>query len=716
MPTPPEDLKKPQEEIPLDVTPLPELEAEPLPPPRLETAEDLINKYSFDTAPAGENEVVKDDRQREEKEELKAVPSFDSRYSDDLERLRRTKEESPSSNPTPAPKEVVDEDEDRQKKSQPKAGGGPDGLEKPATNNENEVITPQDFSSPIELPASKIKSPFVKVHGEGLEEDKTKKPKETKTPTEDGGGEDMYTPPNVWTGETPKLTQGFETAPLGPDSEGEGLLPEDDGSGPKPKSPKSPKTPPENVPPEIPPPANPESPTPKTPETPTPSPKERVSLLDRIEGANWDSEEAVNLAELGVETGWFKSALNKMSIKMGWSKDIVNYAELSTIDKLAMNYDNFWNDRLINKKRGEISRLDRRIRRESNSKTESIAKENLIKIDKSIEEARKSGNKNLEDILLATREKISTEVSNKRGRLEDEKNSLTSQLERYGERKVAILDNFVASVEIKTENIRNNNDYYENIKKRSTLNNQIEGLSGVISETLSEIISLRKALAFTKDKEDKRIIKDSIKEYKIAIKESEKKRKVYERINQRLGSFIELTDKRTDRFDALRDRYVRRRDVAQGRTKGEQTKKPKTTPPPLPQQQRPPEQTEPTPQPHESETNNEEEGELNEKRDKIKTAMKDFVDIIKTKGDSTPEDGKKVVGKALAVHTPFFEAAKDDSFKDSERKIFNDAEKEIEKFVKKINKNGNVATEADKASMRKYMSGVSKDLKATAVE
>ena len=226
MPTPPEDLKKPQEEIPLDVTPFPELEAEPLPPPQLETTEDLINKYSFDTAPAGENEVVKGYRQREEKEELKAVPSFDSRYSDDLERLRRIKEESPSSNPIPVPKEVVDEDEDKQKKSQPKAGGGPGGLEKPATKDEDEVIPPQDFSSPIELPASKIKSPFVKVHGDG---------------------EDMYTPPNVWTGETPKLTQGFETAPLGPDSEGEGLLPEDDGSGPKPKSP------PENIPPEIPP-------------------------------------------------------------------------------------------------------------------------------------------------------------------------------------------------------------------------------------------------------------------------------------------------------------------------------------------------------------------------------------------------------------------------------------------------------------------------------
>lgn len=622
MPTP-EDLKRSQEDISLDVTPFPELEAK---------------------SPSDNNE-----------------PLPQQEYKAPSEWLRRELDE------------------------RPKDGDGPHWADKYYTQPPTEQPQQQEYKAPSEW----LKN-YLEEHPEEkkLQSEKPtpelepaptpeppKKPVEEKTLVEKLEEDEVSTPPNFWTGETPKPTQGFETAPLAPDSDGEKLLPED--AEPRP-------------------------------------PKERVSLFDKIEGANWDSEEAVNLAELGVETGWFKSAFNKISIKMGWSKDIVNYAQLSTVDKLSMNYNNFWNDRLINKKRGEVSRLDRRIRRESNSKTESVARENLIKIDKSIEEARKSGNKNLEDVLLATRGKISTEVSNKRGRLEDEKNSLTSQLERYGERKVAILDNFVASVEIKTENIRNKNNYYENIKKRSVLNNQIESLLGVVSQTESEIISLRKALAFTKDKEDKRIIKDSIKEYKRAIKESQRKRKTYEKINRRLGSFIELTDKRTDRFDALKDRYVGRRGVVQKRAAKERSKKEENTPPP-PQQKQKEQTKEPeiTPQPQESETNNKEGGELYEKRDKIKKAIDDFLDIIKTKGDSTPEDGKKIVGKAIAVHTPFFEAAKNETFKETERKIFGDAERDVGNFIKKIDKNGNVATEADKASMRTYMSNVKKKLRAT---
>jgi hypothetical protein len=427
---------------------------------------------------------------------------------------------------------------------------------------------------------------------------------------------------------TPFRIKGFpNSAPLDKDSFGEGLLPEEEvvvKSSPSPKStptkstapeteskPSSVSTSPESTTPEVEVapvpksvtlPESSEAESPKSPESvsaektrvvdPRMAPEEDKSLRGRIDSANRASEKAVDFDELGREKGWFRSAFNKLSIKMGWSKDIVNQVRLSTVNKLGMGNDNFWNNRLINKKRREVSVLDRKISRENgNTKADRLAKENIERINKSIDEAVNSKDSNLVKILNDRRNEMIERGTSKKDQLETERNSLNSQLERYKDRKVAILDNFVASVEMQTEKVRRQEGYHENVKKRATVNIELERMLDVMAQTESEVITLKKALAITKDSEERYVIKESIREYKEQIKESKRKSKKYEKISHRLGSFIDLTDKRTKRFDDLQNRYLNRRDNVIDRNKVAKTE---AVPPPSPKE-KPKEEKTPTP-------------------------------------------------------------------------------------------------------------------------
>jgi hypothetical protein len=293
-------------------------------------------------------------------------------------------------------------------------------------------------------------------------------------------------------------------------------------------------------------------------------PENDNSLLGRIDREHGQTIEAGNNMKLGAEINWLTSAFNKLKIKMGWSKDVVNHAKLNTIDKLTMGMENYTNDNLIIRKKSELARLDRTIQQEANNPTnERVARENVAKIDKSIEEARARGDQNMERTLIEARNGIVENAVKRRVNLQAERQVLAEQLARYNERKISIVDGFIANVEIETEKVRQNTNYHENVANLRTINTETNRMMSIIAETDSQLISLRKALANTKDRVDKAEIKGAIKEYEATIKASKEKLGFYENVGHRLGSFIELTDKRTKRFDDLRDEYVKKRDSSQ---------------------------------------------------------------------------------------------------------------------------------------------------------
>jgi hypothetical protein len=303
------------------------------------------------------------------------------------------------------------------------------------------------------------------------------------------------------------------------------------------------------------------------PENPIPNsnvPENDNSLLGKINRENRLTIEAGNSMDLGSEIGWLRSAFNKLSIKMGWTKDIVNYVKLNTIDKASMVFDTYGNDSLIIRKKREIARLDAVIQRETDNPTgERMARENANKIEESIREAEARGDQNMVRALILAKNDVVENGVNRRGHLQAERNALNEQLARYNERKISIVDNFIASTEIQTERIRTADRYHENIANLRTINTETNRMLSVIAETDSQIISLKKALASTRDRVDKAEINDAIRAYESLAKQSKFKLSQYESIGHRLGSFIELTDKRTKRFDDVRDRYVGERNISQ---------------------------------------------------------------------------------------------------------------------------------------------------------
>jgi len=258
------------------------------------------------------------------------------------------------------------------------------------------------------------------------------------------------------------------------------------------------------------------------------------------------------------ESGWFKSQINKLGKRMGWAEDIITYVKLNIADKLSMEKESSSEDKLISKKRDEISRIEEKIKKiivEDKRK-----QENIEKIDRLIEEAQRTLNSELEAAHLREKERL-PKVGEKRGQLEEEKKFLTGQLERFGERKVGVLDKFVDRIELKTEGIRQREGYQENINKRLEANKEIEKMMGVVSETESQITDIRKKLEETKDKKERDILKKSLGDSEKALSKAKTAYKKAETSRQKLTKSIERTDSRTDRFDALRDRYAKRSNI-----------------------------------------------------------------------------------------------------------------------------------------------------------
>ena len=258
------------------------------------------------------------------------------------------------------------------------------------------------------------------------------------------------------------------------------------------------------------------------PQIPPSAPEYRKTLAEKIEDAGELLEDtADDMENLPEERGWLGSVGHFLKSKVQWTKDIVNFAGLSWNEKSDVEDDAEYYDELIDKKKKEIRAADRKIRKASKNTTQkALAKENLARIDNAIENARNSGQDDLVEALLASREEAERELNGTVNVLEDEKNMLTRDLLRFSQEKINSFDNFITTVESKIEDIKQQDNYNENVENRNRLNEGIGKLSNLVSSAEVELINLRKALAVTKDREDKRTIKEAIKEHRDVTNEN----------------------------------------------------------------------------------------------------------------------------------------------------------------------------------------------------
>ncbi|MEI6553699.1 MAG: hypothetical protein WCO09_03960 [bacterium] len=322
------------------------------------------------------------------------------------------------------------------------------------------------------------------------------------------------------------------------------------------------------------------------PQIPPSAPEYRKTLAEKIEDAGELLEDtADDMENLPEERGWLGSVGHFLKSKVQWTKDIVNFAGLSWNEKSDVEDDAEYYDELIDKKKKEIRAADRKIRKASKNTTQkALAKENLARIDNAIENARNSGQDDLVEALLASREEAERELNGTVNVLEDEKNMLTRDLLRFSQEKINSFDNFITTVESKIEDIKQQDNYNENVENRNRLNEGIGKLSNLVSSAEVELINLRKALAVTKDREDKRTIKEAIKELRDVTNENIDKLNEYEATRDRLTNSINETVGRMDRFEKLKDDFTKRRNgyiakkVGSGLKFGQGTSFPNTPP------------------------------------------------------------------------------------------------------------------------------------------
>lgn len=298
-----------------------------------------------------------------------------------------------------------------------------------------------------------------------------------------------------------------------------------------------------------------------TPAVATPPIEAPTSAIDKARAVNETIDTRV-LNNLGSEKGVLASAFNRLKIKMGWLSDVAGYSKLNTVDKFKMYLGDKNNNEVIQKKKGEISQVEDKIKMnaEQDEKRKASAVENLDSINKTIEEARARGDAAMLAILEKTRDSMKNETSlSNTEALEATKKSLDTSLKSYQERKVIIVDNFVGNIEMKIGNIKQNTNYQENLNKRKDIDCGIEQLSGVINGVDSQVVSLKKALSFARSREDKNKIKESIEEYKKLSKDSKEKLKKLEEVRTRLARFINGTEKRTKKFEDLKYKYLDKR-------------------------------------------------------------------------------------------------------------------------------------------------------------
>jgi hypothetical protein len=297
---------------------------------------------------------------------------------------------------------------------------------------------------------------------------------------------------------------------------------------------------------------------------PTPRRPRRRTLIGDIEEANDNLEELIDKREMGSARNWFYSAINKIKIKTGWTRDVVaGFAKLKTKDKFELAYGDFGNDIMIRKKTRDLSKTNRNIDRSDRLRERDDADRarKIEEINKAIQQAESDGDVALVASLTEARNKNIPKISRDPELLEAERGNLESQLDYYKQRKERILNTFIGNIDSQIEKVRTNTSYQENLERRSKINSGINTLQSVISRADSQIISLKISLNVPGlDRLDRGIIEDSIKEIKEASKESRSKLKYYERMNSRLNNFIERTDKRTKRFEDYKRTYVNKRD------------------------------------------------------------------------------------------------------------------------------------------------------------
>lgn len=248
----------------------------------------------------------------------------------------------------------------------------------------------------------------------------------------------------------------------------------------------------------------------------------------------------------------------------GYPKDnSKDYKELTKQEAGSVKKDDQDNDILIQKKKGEISQVEEKLRMnvEQDEKRKISADENLASINKSIEEAKARGDDSMVELLEKTKNSMQEEegLSNSDG-LKKTKETLEASLKSYQERKVIIVDDFIGNIDMKIGDIKLGTYYQENLGRRKEVDSGIEQLSSVINGVDIQVVSLKKALSFARSKEDKAKIKESIDEYVALSKESKVKLQKLEAVRVKLSREIDATDKRTRRFEDLKYKYLNKRD------------------------------------------------------------------------------------------------------------------------------------------------------------
>ena len=462
-----------------------------------------------------------------------------------------------------------------------------------------------------------------------------------------------------------------------------------------------------NTPPPLPPTPGPGPGQETGPETGKPDPKKpepkkhpEGSLLANIERAQ-EVNRGIASNKSNPESSWIRSVFNTLKMKMGWSGDVISFSNLGTEAKVSLAQEGA-NDVLIERKKGEVAHALRKLQEAEIEDREGGGKlivDDLARLDKAIAEAERDKNEPLKQSLMRAKEGLESGPKAKKDLIESEKTSLQSQLERYKDRKVAIIEDFIAGCQIRSENIRNKTGYYENLHRRSEVNNAIERSQDVILKTEQEIINLKKALAFNKNSADKKVIKESIKEYQAAISESRSQLARHEKLRGRLTKFIDYTDKRTKRFEDVKKEHLKRRDEVVQENKGITPPKKKTdasTPPSLPptptpkpassaggKTETPP--TTPAPKEAPKTASKEEKPDLEVKRKEKISAINQKLERLKILADSKTDVIDELKGLFKELDNDLAGCVADRAF-NGYYGVFKEARKDISKFVSDISR------------------------------
>jgi hypothetical protein len=308
-----------------------------------------------------------------------------------------------------------------------------------------------------------------------------------------------------------------------------------------------------------------------TPTSPTPpaitrrtaaaaAPKE--SVLNRTTAASLEADAiTASLVDHKEAKGLFASIGDVLKRKTAWFSDYRSFKALSTKEKSNMNGENSANEQMIAKKVQEIERVKAKIEK-NQSRAEAQTQANKAVLD-GIKQNIKEAELNNNPALVAVFKKLEAEATAKMAttKMEDlkaEEKALTSALEGYKNRRVVIVDGFIASADGRSERIKQSTNYEQNRERLRSVDGGIDKLTNVINDAGNQYNALKRSYELARG-EDKAVIKGAMEGYNKLIKESKVKLSNLEGARTKLSSSIDATDKRISKFEDVKAEYTTRK-------------------------------------------------------------------------------------------------------------------------------------------------------------